>query len=516
MRNEMSEKKEFVLPANNMLQIEQDGGNLFFESGGEFILPEYMPKVQKVLRMEARVLPPSRYMGSGEAQMSGSVLHSLLYIGEEGEISATVLPSKYEFSIPFPAGEELPLVSAAVEIDTLSYRLSAPRKLHIRTRLRAKPRAWHNMDITEKQMPAGEIAGLHKLCGELSSIRTQFLRSADISVSDTVEIGGDAGTRPIWCGSTAAISDVRATDGGLNVRGEVHAKVLLDDGGKAKMVTKKIPFEEFLDGDVQKGASATASAYILSTEAAKEQDGEALVDIVLVVEATVDTPCRIPVLQDAFSEKFEGAVAYRSLPATRLLSDRSGIYTVGGSITKASAGATGLSSVLDTSGEVTVEETTITGGKLTVSGRCACNTIYVSENQETASAEYSIPFKISLDCGEANAAKANVSAALAAVRARPDGDNLVCDMDIALCAHVTVCEEIPAVESMDFTAKATYKKSTYPLCLIYPHEDSLWSVAKKHHVSPALLAKINALPITEDAYASKKALADTKVLVLEL
>ena len=86
MRNETSDKKEFVLPANHSLQIEQGGGNIFFESGGEFILPDYMPKVQKVLRMEARVLPPTRYMSSGEAQMSGSVLHTLIYIGEEGEI----------------------------------------------------------------------------------------------------------------------------------------------------------------------------------------------------------------------------------------------------------------------------------------------------------------------------------------------------------------------------------------------------------------------------------------------
>ena len=516
MRNETSDKKEFVLPAKNTVQLEQGGGNIFFESGGEFVLPDYMPKVQKVLRMEARALPPSRYMGSSEAQMSGSVLHTLIYIGEEGEISATVLPAKYDFSIPFTAGGELPTVSAAVEVDSLSYRLGAPRKLNIRTRLRAKPRVIGTEDIAEKQLPGGEIAGLHKLGGEIDSICTRNLRSPDITVSDAVEIGGGADTRPIWCGSTAAVNDVRVTDGGVSVRGEAYVKVLLNDGGKPKMVTKKLPFEEFLDGDVVKGSSATAMARVISTEAGKEQDGEALVDVVLALEAWVDTPCRTPAVKDAFSEHSEGKVAYRKVPTARLLCNRSGVYTVGGSVAKASAGAVGLSAVLDTSGEATVEETTMADGRLTVSGKCALNTIYTAAEGETAAVEYSIPFKVTMDCETPTGAEANVSVSLVSARTRSDGDNLVCDMDIAVSARAVACGEAVTVESIDFTAPKVYAKSDYPLCLIYPRGDSLWNVAKKYHVSPETLAKINSLSIVEENYANAEALADTNVLMLEL
>ena len=127
MRPETSEKKEFALPAEQILQTASGGGNILFESGGEFVLPDYLPKVQKVLRLEANVLPPAKYMSGSEAQMSGSVLHSLIYLGEDGETSATVLPSKYEFSIP-TAGLASPEVEASVLVDSLTYRLSAPRK----------------------------------------------------------------------------------------------------------------------------------------------------------------------------------------------------------------------------------------------------------------------------------------------------------------------------------------------------------------------------------------------------
>ena len=80
MRPETSEKKEFAVSAEQTLQTAGGGGNILFESGGEFVLPDYLPKVQKVLRLEANALPPTKYMSGGEAQMRGSVLHTLIYV----------------------------------------------------------------------------------------------------------------------------------------------------------------------------------------------------------------------------------------------------------------------------------------------------------------------------------------------------------------------------------------------------------------------------------------------------
>lgn len=507
----MSDKKEFLLPAKTAVQTDAAGNSIACESGGEFVLPDYLPKVQKVLRTEARVLPPTRYMNTGAAQMSGSVLHTLIYLGEDGEIGATVLPAKYEFSVPFSEDGETPSVSASVDVDSLSYRVSGPRKLSIRTRLRAKPRILADKDIAEKQLPAGNIAGLHKLYSEADSIRTLILRSSDIALSDVIDIGGGEETRPIWCGSTAAVHDVRAMEGGVSVRGDVCVKVLLDDGGTPKMVMKKLPFEEFIDGDVQKGATATAVARILSTEVAKEQNGEAAVDVLLAVEATVDTPCKITVTRDAFSELSEGKVTYRKVPTSRLLLNRSGVYTVGGSVAKTAVGAAGLAAVLDTAGEATLEETAFANGRLTLSGKCALNTIYTAEDGEIASADYSVPFKITLDCDTPDGAVANACVSLLSARTRADGENLVCDMDVAVCVRAAASGETDAVEQIDLTAQKVYAKSDYPLCLIYPRGDSLWNVAKKYHVAPERLAKVNALSDADPSMA-----VSAGVLMLEL
>ena len=99
MKAETNEKKELT-PGTQTMQQPAAVSSPLFESGGEFVLPDYLPKVQKVLRLEANALPPTRYMSGSEAQMSGSVLHTLIYLGEDGEMSAAVLPSKYEFTVP--------------------------------------------------------------------------------------------------------------------------------------------------------------------------------------------------------------------------------------------------------------------------------------------------------------------------------------------------------------------------------------------------------------------------------
>lgn len=487
----MGDKKEFFLSAKNVLQTEDGSGTCFCESGGEFVLPDYLPKIQKVLRIEARALPPSRYRNTSEAQMSGDVLHSLLYVGEDGEIGATVLPAKYEFSVPLSSEREVSSVSAAVVVDSMTYRVPGPRKVNIRTRLRAKPFVLWNEDITQQQIPSGEIQGLQTLHKEIDSLQTTVLQMTDITVSESLDLGTDA--RPIWCGSTAAVQDVRVMEGGVSVRGDVCMKVLLD-GEKPNFLYKKVPFEAFLDGDVHKGASATAVANVLSTEVTAGKEGDAFADAVLQVEAIVDMPCKVGTVADAFCTRCAGKMEYRMLPTTRLLLARSGLYTVGGSVTKAAAGAAGLSAVVDTCGEAMVEETTLSGGKMTVQGKCSLNTVYVDGEGKMASAEYAVPFAVVLDCETPDNTVSRASVSLLTARVRPDGENLVCDMDLAVSVRAMAKGESAAVSKMDFTEAKPYAQSSYPLSLIYPNGDSLWNISKKYHAAPENLAKVNALP----------------------
>ena len=512
MKAESNDKKEFVLPVKSTIQAEKSGQNLFFESGGEFALPDYMPKVEKLLRTESKVLPPSRYVSSNEVIMSGNVLHSLIYVGDEGEVSATVLPTKYEVSIPFASNGEESEIFAQPILENANCRVSAPRRVNIRTKLRAKPCIISKTDIAP-ELPE-DTSVIHMLWGEASHVETNVLRAENITVSENMEINAPSEARLIWCGANAAVTDVRVTESGVQVRGEVLVKVLSTLGADTKMHKKKIRFEEFIDGEFSRKSAVSAVAKVISTEAGREDGKDALVDIVISLELVADTPCTTDVVIDAFSDKVNAPVEYSQLPTSKLVMSRCGVYSASGSISKGAF--VNLLEILDTSGEAVIEETKKEKGKLWMIGRCNLHSIYKTVDGGYSSAEYSLPFKLFWEADSNSEVDTNVQASLLSVKTRTDGENIACDMEVFASVRAFEKGEMRVLRSIDTDKAKDYKKNEYPLCLIYPLGESLWSLAKKYHVSPEKLAKINSLSISEDEYTSVEALSKTKILMLQI
>ena len=506
-----SEKKEFVLPANTVLQIGEPKQGILAESGGEFVLPDYMPKLQKVLRLEAKALPPTCYMSVSEAQMSGNVLHTLIYLGEDGEVGATVLPSKYEFSLPFDKKGGAPLITATVDVDSMTYRLNGPRKINIRTHLGVKPTVFSSSDISVQQKP-NEIKGLHKLYSEMDTLATCIVRSSDIFVSDVISAGALNETRLLWCGSNASVGDIKVSDGGISVRGDVFVKVLAEEGESVRVISKRIPFEEFVECDVDRGGKAVAFANVISTEAAKESNGAVSVDIVIGIEAICDASKKIGIMCDAFSEEASGNIEYTDIVSEKIVLSENFMQSVGGSIAKIE----NIVSIIDTSGKVMIDETVFENGRVRISGKGMLNSIGTDGEGEICSVDYTVPIEIFIPCGEVSDAAILNNVSLIGARARTDGDNILVDMDISVGMRMTKRESKRVISSLDFSSAEQYQKNSHPICLIYPNGTSLWSLAKKYHVDPESLAKVNSLNISENDYDNPHAISSLRSMLLVL
>ncbi len=504
-----SEKKEFVMSAENTLQSELATQSVLVESSGEFVLPDYVPKVQKVLRVEAQATPPSKYIGAKDVQMSGNVLHTLIYLGEEGEVGAAVLPSKYEFSLPLENSSAVKTVVTALDVESLNFRLGGPRKINIRTRLRAKECITACEDIGAELLGDGE--SVHKLYGEIDTQSTVLLSNAEITVSDIISTATGENSRLLWCGSNAAISDVKVVDRGVRVHGEVVCKVLFDDDGMPKFFTKKSAFEEFLEGDVRRGAEACCSAKVVSTEASKQSSGETAFDSVIYLEALVDTPCKVSVLKDAFSVMGEGSVERRVLNVQKSARSQNGIYNVSAGVQCAPP-----SSVLDTSGNAILDEIAVNNGKLTAIGRCMLNSIFLTAENTVSSSEFTVPFKIVIGGEYSGEVCTFANALLVNIRANPTASGIDFDMDIAVFARVQKSESVSAVKKCDFENVKAPNEDKYPLCVVYSKGESLWSLAKKYRVCPSKLAKINSLEIDESDMQNEEKLAVRRALMIEM
>ena len=130
----------------NRIQKDLVTDPVFTEANEEFILPDYMPEIGRVLRVSASLLPEECYLGSDAAEFAGRVEYRLLYSDSEGTVTEAPLEGRYRYRMPH--GEKKIVTAYTDEvIESVSARPSAPRKLGIRTRIAAMPHLLYEEEI---------------------------------------------------------------------------------------------------------------------------------------------------------------------------------------------------------------------------------------------------------------------------------------------------------------------------------------------------------------------------------
>ena len=151
---------------------------------------------------------------------------------------------------------------------------------------------------------------------------------------------------------------------------------------------------------------------------------------------------------------------------------------------------------------------------MTITGRCMLNVICHTPDGIT-SGEGTMPVRLTLDAETPAGTEVMTTARLADLRARIDGENLICDADVALTAEGTVRGECTVVGTIDFTAAKPVAKCPYPLAVVYPCGDSLWTVAKENHTAPERIAELNHLTAPVSTWQSAESLYGKNSLILE-
>ena len=64
----------------------------------EFVLPDYVPEVRRVLFTRAQALPESKYISGDTVDFGGTVTYLIIYTDDEGRLCSVPLSSTYEGS----------------------------------------------------------------------------------------------------------------------------------------------------------------------------------------------------------------------------------------------------------------------------------------------------------------------------------------------------------------------------------------------------------------------------------
>ncbi|MBR2952520.1 MAG: LysM peptidoglycan-binding domain-containing protein [Clostridia bacterium] len=486
--------------------VYQKGETVFCESVGEYTLPDYLPEIRKLLRIETKLLPTGQFMGNGKAEFTGSTVHTLLYSDENGKLSSAVLNGDYRFAVPLTAENEIQIMAES-RIDRVSHRLSGPRRIGIRTAIVSDVRFVVDECVSMAQAENSDYS-YENLTGRCTVSDLYRIVCEDLHYSDSYRFDAaraDA-VRPIASDASVFMKDCRPQADGVYCAGEIWVKLLYGIGEGENELTdvlwRKIPFdtvvpfEKALDYAVINGKCTALDASV-------SDDGlgscEVLFDLQLALEGEGGVNREVSFVKDMYAHGAACRAEARELSAFRFLGALTQNFSVSGSSAENPvAGARAVDCA------VTVLPLTLEreDGKIRAIGEAKAEAIllypaFEAESARYERAEFLFPIRMELDGKQfSENAQYRCHAEFLGGQLRIDGENLRVDGEVALTLSALEEEKISVLTAVEPIGTDTAANESRE-CIIVAYPDSgetLWSVAKRYQTDLAALATRNRIP----------------------
>lgn len=487
---------------------------VFTESSEEFILPDYMPEIGRVLRVTATLFPEDPYLGSDAAEFSGRVEYRLLYSSGEGRVTEAPLFGRYRYRLP--VGEKH-ITSAYTDerVESVSARPSAPRKLGIRTRITALPHLLYEDTVgVSLTSLVGDIpAEISEGC--FSVLARQPIPYGILHAEDAVTVEGSSPDILTLLSSESAIltESAEAKEGYVTARGRITVTLLLQRMGEPPFVRIcTIPFDEDIPTEgCYAGDAVSLSAYAAPPTVSMEAVGEDTslhISTEYLLSGILLRNTEIPVLRDFYVVGEEHTVNYRTLALPAAV----GCYT--GNIT--AEGDASLPEDFAADGKCLIPSFTVKEQSVSalshrgiVSGTLAVTLLALGE-QGGEKADLTLPFRIEIpiDGMQAEADSLWVSVTPVGGNAQRKGGGVHLATELAVTARaerrVDLKYPVSAVKRGNVTGMEENTVTVY-----YPADgDTLWSVGKAYARPIANLKKQNGFPENGEPAADDRSSLD--------
>lgn len=481
---------------NESKQWEQDGrgGMSVTEATGEYTLPDYLPEVKRILRVDCQVLSCQSYATENEVEAGGALRYSVLYTDKEGALASASLDGTYVGRVPTQTGAKATVIPA---LESASCRPLGPRHLAMKANIRLHPFATVTR-TADTPIPEG--------CGEVETLRkvfptshTCYLHTGDVPL--TMEFRVESGSRVMSADARFLPREVGCEEGGMSVKGEVWISCLLTNAqGIPYTVKGKIPVEESLsDPDVGEGAQGVVTGTVREmsvTVSEGEGDASLLVDAFLDLWGVTGENTEVSVITDLYGMSYSMTAGTAPMTSRQYVGMYTGNFTVDGSHDTAGMECRPDSRVLDARGVATVQDVRRTGEEIAVDGEVKVSCITHGE-EGYAPANFVLPFRVRF--AERNPLPEDtVWQALPeciSCHARMDGDRIACECELMFTLIASRQETGHLLSDVTVDADHPLTRECGVVKAVYLTDgDSLWSIAKRYRVSVEEIARGNSLP----------------------
>lgn len=485
-----------------------------FENSCEYLLPDYMGDVKKLLTSNAKAFCNGKFVGEDCVEISGSVEYDLLYVDAEGKLTPVSVAS--DFSESFEIDSEK-YIDCAEESKILGVRVrvTGPRKILLKADMQTSLTVREEDCVGINLDSLSQNTNVEKCSAEVNFANSVFLKSGEREYAEIVErLEGDdfKDAEIISSSASTVVNSVSVSDGEVSIKGENIVSAIVSIGDSApRLVKKAFPFEEVIvSEDIKSNMMAVADGCVGSVSVGIGSDGEgsALVaNIISEYSVELMENTSATVITDAYTVDCDCKNSYKNSELSELVWAGTEKFSIDLRCEKTRENLKDLSQIISMCAQLRSVNVTETENECQFSGEIMLNGVGYETNVD-GSQTY-IPIKIQEEFRE----KVNVGCQIS------DKNKLECFLSVNDCevecdaqilfvkCHVTAKiyvynpKTVNVLTACEVIDSAVEGRAISKITVYYPKEgDRLFDVAKKYKTTSKKIAEDNLL--TESALSS--------------
>ena len=497
------------------------------ESSCEYILPDYMGDIKKLLASRARVIPTGKFVDGDSLLVSGSVEYEILYADSENKLTSVVTGSDYEMTVAID-GESYADAGEVYSVGMPLVRVTGPRKLSVRSAVNAR--------LTVNDGKKEEIGGdafsdgreLETLLSEVEYERCVFGKSHEREYAEEIARLREVKCEELEIVSSHArirISDTHADTDCVSLKGEITVEGIIRNGDTPPFVVKKsFPFEERVDTvGAASGMFTTAEGYITSLSCSALAEGEECVIVANLITEYATSAYESyteQVITDAYLKEYGTDNSYGTLRYQKVVERLEKDLDLCFKISRSDIGCTELREIMGMSIDLRSVSAAQSGNTLRFEGDAVICGV-ACELNENGKAVF-LPIKqqtkfeadVNLTCQIPEEAVFDYTLTPTDISVSVDGECVFVDCRATVRASVSQPKEITYLRACTVREDERYELGRSRITVYYPTgEETLFSVAKRFHTTPARLAEDNGISESVFADASTSVLGKKRIII---
>ncbi len=486
--------------------------DVYTESVADYILPDYLGDVRKILFTEASVRPSGRFADGEVVEFSGIVDYNVVYLDAEGHLASAEFTSDYDFSVR--CSESYHDSVADTRVVACNIRLVGPRKINARATIRANTRLMDRCSISTsgsafdcQYTPEIDSGWVNVSSCRISSVSereyAESIMHLDGAIADEVSV--------VYSSGECSVEERIAEDGAVRLKGKLRIKAVIKNGDEPAFgVEKAIPFDETIDFGELSGEMSIIPKMTLTSLKMTVNPDEGGCDVVAsaIVECYIvgEENDRVSIILDGYLKECPTDNSYVDFKYSTLLDNLQIKSAHSCEHPRSEVESDGLREIILLSSDVKLDNIEMESGRLVLSGEVKYSGIaseMIDDAVSYVGIKFSSPFSINVNHNCQIDSKVQVEAALSSFEtsASLDAERIYASCNIEGRVSLYGNNEKTVLATMAIGENAHCESDRAKITVYYPSgEETLFSVAKRFRTSGLKLAQDN--DITASVFAA--------------